>query len=151
MLGVPELRQAVAAHEERFYDLFTDWETQTIVGSGATEMLASTLFAMIEEGDEVVVIEPFYDSCTFPACSLRSATSTYHNAPFRSHTCPPAPFCLSRARKYTAVVPPSLSLSRVHTHSTPAFPLDIARGRGATDLQTCPSSGALEACPASSA
>ncbi|MDX2103389.1 MAG: aminotransferase [Alphaproteobacteria bacterium] len=62
MLGLPELRQAVAAHDRRFYGLEVDWATQTMVTSGATEALAACLFALIEPGDEVVVIEPLYDS-----------------------------------------------------------------------------------------
>lgn len=62
MLGVPELRQAVAAHNKRFYGLDVDWETETVVTCGATEGLADCLLALIEPGDEVVLIEPLYDS-----------------------------------------------------------------------------------------
>jgi len=76
MLGVPELRQAVAAHEKRFYGLDIDWQTQTIVGSGATEMLASALFALIDPGDEVVLIEPLYDSCEC-SCSTAAPASVF--------------------------------------------------------------------------
>ena len=62
MLGVPELRQAVAKHAKRFYDLDVDWQQQVIVTSGATEALAGCLFGLIEPGDEVVLCEPLYDS-----------------------------------------------------------------------------------------
>ncbi|MEQ8695764.1 MAG: aminotransferase, partial [Bauldia litoralis] len=62
MMGVPELRQAVAAHNKRFYGLDIDWQTETLVTSGATEALAACLFGLIEPGDEVVLIEPLYDS-----------------------------------------------------------------------------------------
>jgi len=62
MLGVPELRQAVAAHAKRFYGLEVDWEREVMVASGATEVLASCLFGLIEPGDEVVLLEPLYDS-----------------------------------------------------------------------------------------
>jgi len=62
MMGVPELRQAVAAHERRFYGLEVDWESEVMVTSGATEALADCLFGLIEPGDEVVLIEPLYDS-----------------------------------------------------------------------------------------
>lgn len=65
MMGVPELRQAVAAHDKRFYDLDVDWQTETLVTSGATEALAACLFGLIEPGDEVVLIEPLYD-CYLP-------------------------------------------------------------------------------------
>jgi aspartate/methionine/tyrosine aminotransferase len=62
MLGLPELRQAVARHDRRFYGLEVDWQTQVMVTTGATEALAATLFALIEPGDEAVLIEPLYDS-----------------------------------------------------------------------------------------
>jgi N-succinyldiaminopimelate aminotransferase len=65
MLGIPELRQAVAAHNKRFYDLDIDWQTETMVTSGATEALADCMLALIEPGDEVVLIEPLYD-CYLP-------------------------------------------------------------------------------------
>src|SRR5258708_15071627 len=62
MLGVPELRQAVAEHERRFHRLDVDWQSEGMVTSGATEALASALFGLIEPGDEVVLIEPLYGS-----------------------------------------------------------------------------------------
>ncbi len=65
MLGVPELRQAVAAHNKRFYGIDVDWKTETMVSTGATEGLAACFFGLIEPGDEVVLIEPLYD-CYLP-------------------------------------------------------------------------------------
>jgi len=65
MMGIPELRQASAAHSKTFYDIDVDWETQTIVTSGATEAIAACIFGLIEPGDEVVLIEPLYD-CYLP-------------------------------------------------------------------------------------
>src|SRR4051812_48939949 len=62
MAGVPELRQAIAAHAKRFYGLEVDPMTETLVTSGATEALACCLFGLIEPGDEVVLVEPLYDS-----------------------------------------------------------------------------------------
>jgi aspartate/methionine/tyrosine aminotransferase len=62
MLGLPELRRAVAEHERRFYGLEVDWQSEVMVTSGATEALADSFFGLIEPGDEVVVIEPLYDS-----------------------------------------------------------------------------------------
>jgi aspartate/methionine/tyrosine aminotransferase len=62
MLGVPELRQAVAEHNLRFYGLEVDWRTEVMVTSGATEALADCFLGLIEPGDEVVLIEPLYDS-----------------------------------------------------------------------------------------
>ncbi len=62
MMGIPELRQAVAAHNKRHYGIEVDWQREVMVTSGATEALAAALFGMIEPGDEVVMIEPLYDS-----------------------------------------------------------------------------------------
>ena len=62
MMGVPELRQAVAAHNKRFYGLDVDWQSEVMITSGATEALADSLLGLIEPGDEVVLIEPLYDS-----------------------------------------------------------------------------------------
>jgi aspartate/methionine/tyrosine aminotransferase len=62
MMGLPELRQAVAEHAKRFQGLDIDWQTEVLVTSGATEALGDCLFGLIEPGDEVVLIEPLYDS-----------------------------------------------------------------------------------------
>jgi N-succinyldiaminopimelate aminotransferase len=62
MMGIPPLREAVANINKRFYGLDIDWPTEVMVTSGGTEALASSLVAMIEPGDEVVLIEPLYDS-----------------------------------------------------------------------------------------
>jgi aspartate/methionine/tyrosine aminotransferase len=62
MFGLPELRQAVARHDKEFYCLDLDWQTETIVLSGGTEAIAVSLLALIDPGDEVVLIEPLYDT-----------------------------------------------------------------------------------------
>lgn len=62
MLGLPELRRAVADHDRAFYGIDLDWQRETMVTSGGTEALAAALLALIEPGDEVVLIEPLYDS-----------------------------------------------------------------------------------------
>jgi N-succinyldiaminopimelate aminotransferase len=61
MMGLPALRQAVAEHYARFQGLDFSPE-EVLVTSGATEALASALFALIAPGDEVVLIEPMYDA-----------------------------------------------------------------------------------------
>lgn len=65
MMGIPELRRVVAAHNKRFYGLDVDWRDEVMVTSGATEALAACLFGLIEPGDEVILIEPLYD-CYLP-------------------------------------------------------------------------------------
>ncbi|TYC52280.1 aminotransferase [Rhodobacterales bacterium] len=65
MLGLPELREAVAAANKRFYGLEVDPQAEVMVTSGATEALADCIFALVSPGDEVVLIEPLYD-CYLP-------------------------------------------------------------------------------------
>src|SRR3954463_15989002 len=60
--GTLALRQAVAAHQQRFYGLAPDPDTEVIITTGATEALAATLLALTGPGDEVLTFEPFYDS-----------------------------------------------------------------------------------------
>ena len=74
LTGLPELRQAVAASNMRFYGLDIDPATEVVVTSGATEALAACLMAVIEPGDEVVLIEPLYDTY-LPALKLLGATA----------------------------------------------------------------------------
>ncbi len=60
--GVPELRRAIAAHQQRFYGMELDPESEVAVTTGATEAIAAAMLAFVETGDEVVVLEPYYDS-----------------------------------------------------------------------------------------
>ena len=62
MPGVPELRQAVASANRRFYNLDIDWASEVTVTSGATEAITACLMAVLDPGDEVVLIEPLYDT-----------------------------------------------------------------------------------------
>ncbi|GAB5895383.1 MULTISPECIES: pyridoxal phosphate-dependent aminotransferase [Mycolicibacterium] len=61
-LGIPELRQAVAAQRKRHYGIDYDPDTEVLVTVGATEAIAAALIGLVEPGSEVIVIEPFYDS-----------------------------------------------------------------------------------------
>jgi aspartate/methionine/tyrosine aminotransferase len=62
MLGLPELRQAVADHYKRFQGLDLDWQREVMVTSGGTEALAGAILGLIEPGDEVVLFQPMYDA-----------------------------------------------------------------------------------------
>jgi len=62
LTGVPELRQAVAAANARFYGLAIDADREVVVTSGATEAITASLMALIDPGDEIVLIEPLYDT-----------------------------------------------------------------------------------------
>jgi N-succinyldiaminopimelate aminotransferase len=60
--GIPELRQAIAAHQKRFYGFDLDPDAQVLVTAGATEAIAAALIALMEPGDEAIAFEPYYDS-----------------------------------------------------------------------------------------
>jgi N-succinyldiaminopimelate aminotransferase len=65
-IGVPELRRAIRAHQQRFYGLDYDADSEILVTAGATEAIAAALLALSGPGDEVVTFEPYYDS--YAAC-----------------------------------------------------------------------------------
>lgn len=60
--GIAPLRQAVSAHQEDWYGLDYDPDTEVLITAGATEAIAASLLALCEPGDEVVTFEPYYDS-----------------------------------------------------------------------------------------
>jgi N-succinyldiaminopimelate aminotransferase len=71
--GMPELRQAIAAHQSRCYGLSYDPDSEVLVTVGATEAVSASILALCEPGDEVVVFEPYYDSYA-AAIALAGAT-----------------------------------------------------------------------------
>jgi len=62
LAGVPELRMAIAEHQRRRYGLEIDPDDGVQVTFGATEAIAAAMLGLLEPGDKVVVLEPFYDS-----------------------------------------------------------------------------------------
>lgn len=60
--GIPELRTAVAEHRAGRYGLEHDPDTEVLVTVGATEAISAALLALVQPGDEVLLIEPYYDS-----------------------------------------------------------------------------------------
>lgn len=62
--GIADLRLAIAEHQHRFYGLTVDPGSEVVVTTGATEAVAAALLGLVDQGDEVVVLEPFYDSYT---------------------------------------------------------------------------------------
>jgi len=72
--GMAVLREAITAHQQRFYGLRYDPDTEVLVTAGATEALAGALLGLLDTGDEVVLFEPMYDS--YQACiALAGATA----------------------------------------------------------------------------
>ncbi|MGF0116166.1 pyridoxal phosphate-dependent aminotransferase [Promicromonospora sp. Marseille-Q5078] len=76
--GVPELRRAIADHQRRRYGLVVDPDTEVTVTTGATEALAASILALAGPGDEVVTLEPYYDS---HAASIAMAGATHVPVP----------------------------------------------------------------------
>jgi N-succinyldiaminopimelate aminotransferase len=74
LTGLPELRAAVAAANQRFYGLDIDPSTGVVVTSGATEAITACLMALLNPGDEVVLIEPLYDTY-LPVVTMLGATA----------------------------------------------------------------------------
>jgi len=65
-IGLPDLRLAIAEHQQRFWNLSYDPDSEILVTMGATEALAGALLGILNEGDEVIVFEPLFD--TYAGC-----------------------------------------------------------------------------------
>lgn len=61
LAGIPDLRNAIAEHHARFWNLTFDPDTEVLVTAGATEALAASMLALCEPGDDVIVFDPTYD------------------------------------------------------------------------------------------
>jgi len=72
--GMPVLRQAIVDHQQRFYGITLDPDTEVLVTAGATEALAGALLGLLDTGDEVVVLDPMFDSYA-PCIALAGATA----------------------------------------------------------------------------
>ncbi|HLR95426.1 MAG TPA: pyridoxal phosphate-dependent aminotransferase [Jiangellaceae bacterium] len=79
--GVPDLRAAIAEHQQRFHGLTLDPDSEVLVTVGATEAIAASILALCEPGDEVVTFEPYYDSY---AAAIAMAGATRRTAVLRA-------------------------------------------------------------------
>ncbi|MBH0010010.1 aminotransferase class I/II-fold pyridoxal phosphate-dependent enzyme [Salinibacterium sp. SWN1162] len=79
--GLPVLRNAIAEHQQRFYGIDVDPDTEVLATAGATEALAATILALTSEGDEVITLEPFYDAY---GAMINYARATHVTVPLRS-------------------------------------------------------------------
>ncbi|MBV9368269.1 MAG: pyridoxal phosphate-dependent aminotransferase [Frankiales bacterium] len=78
--GLPPLRQAIAAHRKARYGLTYDPDSEVLVTVGATEAISAAILALCEAGDEVVLLEPYYDSY---AAALSLAGAVRRPVPLR--------------------------------------------------------------------
>lgn len=62
MMGIPELRQAIATHYAHWHGLQLDPMSEVMVTSGATEALTGSILGLVQPGDEVLLFQPMYDS-----------------------------------------------------------------------------------------
>ena len=74
--GAPQLRQAIAAKQTRWWGRPVDPETEVTVACGATEAMIAAMLATVDPGDEVVVFEPFYENYG-PDCILSGAVPRF--------------------------------------------------------------------------
>ena len=113
-LGESVLREAIAEHQSQWYGLRWDPASEVLVTTGATEALAATILALVEPGDEVVTLEPFYDqyAAIIALAGGRAPHGPDHLAPGRRR--PPAPpprpgatWCSTPRRTHSAPRSPS--------------------------------------------
>ncbi|HEX2569476.1 MAG TPA: pyridoxal phosphate-dependent aminotransferase [Polyangia bacterium] len=97
MTGVPRLREQIALKTERLYGRKVDVDREITVTSGATEALFAAIAAVVRPGDEVIVLDPCYDSYE-PAIELQGARAVH--VPL----CPPA-FGVDWQRVRDAITP----------------------------------------------
>ncbi|QTX06331.1 aminotransferase class I/II-fold pyridoxal phosphate-dependent enzyme [Agromyces archimandritae] len=93
-IGYPILREAIAAHQERWYGIRLDPGREVLVTAGATEALAAALLALVDTGDEVVTFEPWYDAY---AALVARAGGIHRTVPLRFPDWRPDPDELRRA------------------------------------------------------
>ena len=107
-LGVPELRHAITAHQQRFYGLMVDPDQQVLVTCGATEAIAAALLALLDEGDGAIAFEPYYDSyaaCISMAAALPTLVVTHNQ--IRSPAAPATKW-VSTTSHHTGICPKAL-------------------------------------------
>jgi N-succinyldiaminopimelate aminotransferase len=71
-IGIAELRQAIAAQRNRHFGIEYDPDTEVLVTVGATEAIAAAVLGLVEPGDQVILLQPFYDSYS-PVVAMAAA------------------------------------------------------------------------------
>ena len=116
--GVPELRRAVADHQRHWYGMELDPDSEVVVTTGATEAVAAALLALVDPGDEVIVLEPYYDS--YPA-GIALAGGVRRAVPLRQ-----ADFRLDAGALQAAVTPRTTAILLNTPHNPTGTVLDPA-------------------------
>jgi N-succinyldiaminopimelate aminotransferase len=120
--GVPALREAVLEHQRRYYDLDPE---DVLITFGATEAIAAALLGLCDPGDEVILLEPYYDS--YAACI------TFAGATRRAVTLRPPDFTLD-SNELQGAIESARGRARVMLINTPHNPTGRVLGRA--ELET---------------
>lgn len=120
--GTPELRRAVATHQQRFYGLEPNPDSEVLITAGATEGIAAAILGLLEPGDEVVMLEPYYDSY--------AATVAMAGGVRRSVRLDPPDFALPRQAFADAIGP----RTRLILLNSPHNPTGMVLGRDDLDF-----------------
>jgi N-succinyldiaminopimelate aminotransferase len=129
--GVPELRAAIADHQRRHYGLDVDPDTEVLVTTGATEALTTAVLALTGPGDEVITLEPFYDS---HAAAIAMAGATHVPVPLTADLRLDAAALRAAASDRTAMIlvnTPHNPTGTVLTRAELEHVADVARERDA--------------------
>lgn len=128
MTGVPELRQAVAAHNARFYGLAIDPNREVVVTSGGTEAVTACLMAVLNPGDECVLIEPLYDTY-LPVVQLLGAIPKLVRLEPPDWALPRAELAAAFGPRTKAILlnSPMNPTGKVFTHAELAFIADLVQ------------------------
>jgi N-succinyldiaminopimelate aminotransferase len=125
-IGVPELRSAIAHHQQRFYGIDLDADSQVLVTAGATEAVAAAMLAMVDTGDEVIALEPYYDSY---AASIAMAGGVRVPVTLRA-----ADFRLDVERLQAAVTPRTKLILLNSPHNPTGTVLNLAELQAVADV-----------------
>ena len=117
--GILALREAISLHQRRFYGLAPDPDTEVIVTTGATEAIAASLLALVGPGDEVLTLEPFYDSY---GAIIGLSGATHVTAPLLAPDFMPDPAALEAAFSPRTKV---VLLNNPHNPTGAVFPPEV--------------------------
>jgi N-succinyldiaminopimelate aminotransferase len=130
--GIVELRQAVSRKMKRFYELDVDPEHEVTVTSGATEGLCATLLGILEPDDEVILLEPVYDTYA-PIAALARARICYVSLEGKDFHLPEQALASAFSQKTKAIVinSPQNPCSKVFTREELTFIGDLCKKHNA--------------------
>ncbi len=120
MGGVPALTTAIAASMERLQGRTLDPANEITVSAGATEGLFSAIQAVLQPGDEAIVLDPSYDSYA-PAIRLAGATPVHVPLELR----PPGEFAIDWQRLADAIAPSTRLVVLNFPHNPSGAVLDV--------------------------